>query len=77
MAKHKKRNMRKAKIKKHENKILKNERSKMSRRIASVCPENSKSLNDGLGEYYSNMDCTTKDAFNELVAQMESGEIYE
>ena len=77
MAKHKGRNIRKAKIKKHNNKILKNERKEMSSRIASVCPENSKSLNNDLGRYYSNLDNGFKDAFNELVSQMESGEIYE
>ena len=77
MAKHKGRNIRKAKIKKRNNKTLKNERRDMSKRIASVCPENSKSLNNGLGEYYSNLDDGFKDAFNELVSQMESGEIYE
>ena len=88
MAKHKGRNMRKAKIKKYESKMLKGkarrerfkaikEQREMSKRIANVCPENSRSLNNDIGEYYSNMDCATKDAFNELVAQMESGEIYE
>ena len=77
MAKHKGRNIRKAKIKKRNNKTLKNERRDMSKRIASVCPENSKSLNNGLGEYYSNLYDGFKDAFNELVSQMESGEIYE
>ncbi len=77
MAKHKGRNMRKAKIKKHNRRVLKNERSNMSKRIASMCPENDNSLNNDIGEYYSNLEGATKDAFNELVNQMESGEIYE
>ena len=95
MAKHKGRNMRKARIKKHDRKILKSkskveglltrlekldnkrERKEMSKRIKDLCPENSKSLNDDLGEYYSNLDTGFKDAFNELINQMESGEIYE
>lgn len=77
MAKHKGRNIRKAKIKKYNNKMLKVERNDMSKRIASVCPENSKSLNDDLGRYYSNLDDGFKGVFNELVSQMESGEIYE
>ena len=77
MAKHKKRNMRKAKIKRYNKRLLKNERKNMSSRIGKVCPENSRSLNNDLGIYYSNLDDGFKDAFNELVAQMESGEIYE
>ena len=88
MAKHKGRNIRKAKIKKYESKMLKSkvrrerfkaikEQREMSKRIANVCPENSRSLNNDLGKYYSNLDDGFKDAFSELVAQMESGEIYE
>ena len=77
MAKHKGRNIRKAKVKRHSNKMLKDERKNMSKRIASVCPENSKSLNNNLGKYYSNLDDGFKGAFNELINQMESGEIYE
>ena len=88
MAKHKGRNIRKAKIKKHNNKTLKNkgrrerfesikEQREMSKRIAVVCPENNKSLNNDLGKYYSSLDDGFKDAFNELVDQMESGEICE
>ena len=77
MAKHKKRNMRKAKIKRHNREMLEYERNNMSKRIANMCPENDNSLNNDLGKYYSNLDPTMKGAFEELVNQMESGEIYE
>lgn len=77
MAKHKGRNMRKAKIKRHNKKMLKNEISEMSHRILEVCPETRGGLNNTIGKYYSNLKGDMKEVFGELVNQMESGEIYE
>ena len=93
MAKHKNRNKRKAAIKKHDRRMLKNEvkereltrgardwmrvKGEMSKRIGDICPENNMTLNNDIGEYYSNLDGDMKGIFNELVDQMESGEIYE
>ena len=88
MAKHKNRNKRKAAIKKHDRRMLKNEieremfreikeRREMSKRIGDICPELSVDLSNDIGEYYSNLGSDMKGIFNELVDQMESGEIYE
>lgn len=76
MAKHKGRNIRKAKIKKYNNKMLKNERKEMSKRIEDLCPENDRKLNKDIAQYGSNLRGESKSAFNELLNQMESGEIY-
>lgn len=84
MAKHKNRNKRKAAIKKHDRRMLKSKKRRlkfeglgMSRRISKTCPELSTDLSNDIGEYYSNLDGDMKGIFNELVDQMESGEIYE
>ena len=88
MAKHKNRNKRKAAIKKHDRRMLKNEieremfreireRREMSKRIGDICPELNVDLSNDIGKYYSNLGGDMKGMFNELVDQMESGEIYE
>ena len=88
MAKHRNRNKRKAAIKKHDRRMIKNEvrremfksireRREMSNRIGNICPELSVDLSSDIGKYYSNLDGDMKGIFNDLVDQMESGEIYE